>query len=357
VEPAAGASPWTDPAWQARALAWIENELSWHGITVSGPVRPRVRPWSVILRVPTAAGPVWFKANPPGSGFEPGLMAALARWVPAHVVAPLAVDADRRWSLAPDGGGTLRDLLDTDPDVRHWEKPLRQYACVQRDLARHVEDMLGLGLPDLRPAVLPDRFDELLADPRIRPLLDPAPSAGNGNGTGSRAGTGAGAGAAVGVGVDAGTATALRRLRPRLAGWCEVLAAAGVPSSLDHADLHDGHVFVAGERHAYYDWGDASVGHPFASLLVALRIAAERFGLAPGSAELARLRDAYLEPWTDLADPARLRAAVPVALRIAAVGRALSWLRVYEDAGAQVQQEHGQIAARWLARLLEPTLI
>lgn len=43
----------------------------------------------------------------------------------------------------------------------------------------------------------------------------------------------------------------------------------GVPPTLQHDDLHDANVFVSGNRHRFFDWGDASVAHPFISLRVA----------------------------------------------------------------------------------------
>lgn len=51
----------------------------------------------------------------------------------------------------------------------------------------------------------------------------------------------------------------------------------------------------SGDR--FFDWGDASVAHPFTSLLIALRAMADTFGLPPGDPVLRRFRDAYLEPW------------------------------------------------------------
>lgn len=41
------------------------------------------------------------------------------------------------------------------------------------------------------------------------------------------------------------------------------------------------------------DWGDASVSHPFASLVVTFRFLEERNQLSPGDPWFARLRDAY----------------------------------------------------------------
>jgi len=59
-------SPWGDPAWRDDARAWIHARLREAGLRPTGDLVPRLRAWSVTGQVPTDAGPVWFKANPPG---------------------------------------------------------------------------------------------------------------------------------------------------------------------------------------------------------------------------------------------------------------------------------------------------
>ncbi|MER5433185.1 aminoglycoside phosphotransferase family protein [Streptomyces sp. NPDC002588] len=316
-------TPWEDEDWRAAALGWAERELAALGLRVSGERAVRLRPWSVLVRLPVdgpvdgavdGAGPVWFKANPPDSRFEASLGEALAAWVPEHVQGPLAVRADRGWALLPDGGPLFRELLDRGAaDARDWENMLRQYAAVQRMLVPHVDAIEALGVPSGRTADLPALFDRLL----------------DGNGV-----------------LGARGRAELRALRPRLVDWCAELAATGIPDSLDHSDLHDGQIFAREplERFLFFDWGDASVAHPFTSLLVTSRIAARRFG----ADVLPRLRDAYLEPWTDTGlSAAELRRAVVLATRLGAVGRAAAWGRSFPGAGGG-PDDSAEGAARWL---------
>jgi len=109
-------TPWEDPVWRAAAFDWVTEALAVHGLVERGPRRVRPRPWSVLVRLAVAGwAPVWFKALPPAEGFEAGLSEALARWVPAHVLTPLAVEAERGWTLLPDGGPLLSDVLDGQP--------------------------------------------------------------------------------------------------------------------------------------------------------------------------------------------------------------------------------------------------
>ena len=121
-------TPWEQESWRTAALDWVEAGLAAHGLRMTGRPQVRLRPWSVLVRVPVAGrGAVWFKANPPASGFEGPLTAALARWVPEHVLEPLAVDADRGWSLLPDGGDLFRNVLEREHvEPRAREDLLRQ---------------------------------------------------------------------------------------------------------------------------------------------------------------------------------------------------------------------------------------
>jgi hypothetical protein len=257
-----------------------------------------------VARVPVANGTVWFKASPPASSFEPALLVALAGWYPDLFTAPVAVDLDRAWSLTRDGGPTLRERMVRPGDVGAWHVMLRAYAKLQFGLARHVDDLLAIGLADLRPGSVPGRFDRLLADPAMERAVD-AP-----------------------VGITRAELQALRMLAPRLREWCAELDDLGIPASLDHADVHPNNVFAA--TSAPFDWGDAAVAHPFSSLLVALRTSAEQAGLPPRSPELTALTEEYLRRWLDAGHPrAAVDRSLSLALRVAPLARALTWGRVF----------------------------
>ncbi len=311
------------PDW-AQALAWIDGTLTGAGLRPTGPVeQTRVRPWSVLGKVPTGQGTVWFKANGHCSTYEARLLDALARWAPGRVLEPIAIDAGRGWSLRPDGGQTLRAVAPDDPG--HWEQLLSRHAELQRGLAPHAAAMLALGVPDMSAGVLPGRFAALLDDPAV----------------------------AAALGADLAR---LRAYQPRYAALCEQVAASAVPVSVQHDDLHDGNVLV-GDGYRFFDWGDASVAHPFAVLLIALRVAADQYGLKPGDPVLARLRDAYLEPWTGHGTRAELAAEVEPAIQVAKVSRALSWQRSLADADQQELARWGEAVHGWLAELLVPNVL
>ena len=250
---------------------------------------------------------MWFKAAAPGAAFEAGLGEALSAWAPEHVLTPYAVDAARGWSLLPSGGSLLREL---PPGPDEWEQALTQYASLQQAVAPRVEEMLRLGVPDAREPVA--LFDAAVAS----------------NST-----------------LTAAERARLLKLRPRLVGWCEELAAIGVPDSLDHADLHDGQILVADGRYTFFDWGDANVGHPFFSLLVALERAADLHG----PAVVARLEDAYLVRWTADGHTMRdLRRAAELARRLSQLTRAGSWGRLFPAAAHLGEPERAAALLRLL---------
>ncbi|MEV0460884.1 phosphotransferase [Catellatospora methionotrophica] len=313
------------PDWD-QVLAWIGDALAGAGQRATGPVeQTRVRPWSVLAKVPVGGGgTVWFKANGHCSTYEARLLDALGRWAPGRVLEPLAVDGERGWSLLPDGGRTLREVATDDP--AHWEDLLARHAELQRDLAVHVPEMIALGVPDMTAARLPGHFAALLHDP------------------------------AVGGALAAERVAQLREYEPEYRVLCERVAASAVPVSVQHDDLHDANVLV-GDGYRFFDWGDASVAHPFAVLLIALRIAADRYDLKPGDPLLARLRDAYLEPWTGYGTRAELAAEVEPAVQVAKVSRSLSWQRSLEGADDAALAEYGPAVPGWLEELLVPNVL
>src|SRR3954463_13787600 len=97
--------PWTDPDWLAGAHAWIEAQVARLG---TGPVRSydqfHVRPWSTVIRVRTAGGDLYFKANMPQPRHEARLVSLLSARRPDLVPPPACVDLERGWLLMEDAG-------------------------------------------------------------------------------------------------------------------------------------------------------------------------------------------------------------------------------------------------------------
>lgn len=248
------------------------------------------RPWATVYRVPLAGGAAFFKACRPIQAFEPRLSAALASRWPARVATVIAHDEARSWLLTADAGVAIGD--NGNPPER-WAELLPRYAELQRGEIAHAQEHLAGGVPDFRSSPLAERFETLAqSDLPLKPeeLLS------------------------------------LRGLAPALAVLTRELDAGPIPASIEHADLHLRSVFIGMRDQAgvlrVLDWGDAVVGHPFFSPFITFHFLREVNRLAPDDPWLDRLRDAYLEPWGS--------GLVPLfesAQRVAAVARALGWLR------------------------------
>ncbi|MFI6782176.1 aminoglycoside phosphotransferase family protein [Micromonospora sp. NPDC050276] len=319
------APDWSSQQWQVRARSWVDAQLSRAGRRVTGLVEPRLRPWSLVWRVPTDDGPVWFKANNPGTVHEAVLVASLAQLTPDRVLTPIAVDPTQGWSLLPDGGESLRDVLGRDPDLRHWERALPGYAALQLASASRADELIAQGVPDQRPEVLAGLFAGLLDDHES--LLIGAEG-----------------------GLSPETYERLRAEVPSYAQRCRRLADIGIPATVQHDDLHDGNVFAGEAGYRYFDWGDASVAHPFGTLLVTLRSIGHVKKLAADDTQLVRLRDAYLEAWTDRYDRRTLVEAADLAISLGPVGRSLSWRRAL-DTAEESRAEYADAVPGWLGEL------
>lgn len=324
---------WESAEWRGRVLEWASERLAELGLGVTGPAEQlHLRPWSTVLRIPTTDGPVWFKANGVGTAYEPRLLDAFRRWGTGHVITPLALDTDRAWSLLPDAGRSLRSLLESSTDLARWLEILPAYADLQRRLAPRAGELLALGVPDHRPEAMPAAYARLLAEPGWLRL-----------------------GAPDGLSVE--HLHRLQALVPDVARWAAQLAAVGIAPTLQHDDFHDGNVFVRaasdGPAYVFLDWGDASVAHPFGTLLANLRNVSARLDPPVDVAELRKLRDAYLEPWGPSHVRSDLLDAVRWATRLAKIGRALAWQRALAGATGTERATYAGFVPGWLRDLLD----
>lgn len=297
----------SSPAWLREGMAWAAERLMavGHGRVESFEVL-KDRPWSTVVRVTTTAGPVYWKAAGPGGRHEPGLLRLLSERVPDLLPRVIAMDAARAFLLLADAGTPLREQ-DLERRLAAWQRLLPRYARLQIASARSLDRPLALGVPDRRPGRIPAAFAETL-DPRSDPgwlLQLPEPVR-------RRAGT----------------------LLPMLTRACEELDAAPVPAALDHGDLHAGNVLVRNDAVTLCDWGDASVSHPFCSLLLTLETELSSVPVPDRPRTARRLRDAYLDPFAAYASKDALRATFARATWVAHVARVLDWVHMLDGADA-----------------------
>jgi len=275
---------WRDPAWLSEAMEWVDQRLAETGRPRTGETdQVHVRPWGTAISVPTDQGPVWFKATTEELVHEAVVTHLLSQRVPDRVPPLIADDTDRGWMLMEDAGSRLREIIAEERDLSRWADVLDGAADIARAMEPDVERLVAAGVPDRRLAVLPDRYAELVDSANVEQRF--------------------------------------RDAVPRVREMAAELASYDVTETLQHDDLHDGNVFVRGDRQRIMDWGDAVVSHPFFTLSVTLEgVVAWGLDDVESSVDIAPLAVGYLRRHSperpDLAD------AIPVALRLGWVCRA-----------------------------------
>ena len=313
-----------------KAHEWIQVQTARQSIRITGPIeQPHLYPWSTVLHVPINDGKLFFKATAPGTLYEAALTQKLAHWFPENLPEFVAVDTEQGWMLMRDSGEQLRASIRPTQDIKPWKPVILRYAELQLELAEHIDEILALGIPDHRPEILPELYSDLLADEEI--LM---------------------------VGQEKGISPSelqhLRAMAPHFEQTCSELAAAGIPTSLDHGDFHDGNVLLKNGRMTFFDWGDASVSHPFVTLrtfFVSIEISLnlDDYAFTP---EMAGLLDGYLEPWQIFASREKLLDIFRLSEPVASIANALTWRQTVSRLDGPLREKYAWIVPEVLREYL-----
>jgi hypothetical protein len=321
---------WQDPDWQKQVNDWIQAEAARHSIRINGEIeQPHMYAWSTVLHIPTDQGKLFFKATAHETIYEAALTQLLAKWYPDCMPEFVSVDGGRGWMLMRDGGEQLRASIRPTKNIAPWKPVIARYAEVQIRLADHVTELLSLRLPDHRLSVLPALFRKLLADEESL-MVDQE------------------------KGLTSPEWEQLNGLASRFEEICAELAAYGIPESLNHGDFHDGNVLLRDGRITFFDWGDASVTHPFTSLrtfFVSIEIALglDDYVFTP---EMAELLDLYLEPFQQFASREELSRAYQVSKPVASIVKALAWHQGISRMEGSLRAEYAWIVPELMREFL-----
>ena len=321
---------WHNPEWQKQAHAWIRAQAEQNSIQLTGEIEQNhAYAWSTVMRVPSSAGTLFFKATAGETIYEIALTQKLAEWFPDCMPELIAADTTRGWMLMRDGGEQLRASIRPAQDIKPWGPVITNYAELQIGLAKHVSDILALGIPDHRPAALPALYTQLLTDGEI--LM---------------------------VGQEKGLTSEefdqLQNMTPRLEQICADLSAFGIPDSLNHGDFHDGNVLLKNGRVTFFDWGDASVTQPFVSLrtlFVSIEIALklDDYAFTP---EMSQLLDRYLEAWQAYGSKEALLSAYRLSKPVSSIITALKWHQTISRLEGSLRAEYVGIVPEVLREFL-----
>ena len=321
---------WHDPIWQKKAHDWIHSEAEQRSIHITGEIeQPHAYPWSTVIRIPTQEGTLFFKATAAQTVYESALTKKLAEWYPDCMPDLLAVDTAHGWMLMRDGGAQLRASIRPTQDIKPWEPVITRYAELQIGLAEHVSEILALGIPDRRPAMLPALFAKLLADEEILMIGQEK-------------------------GLTSDEFQQVQNLTSRFEQICADLSALGIPESLNHGDFHDGNVLLKNGRITFFDWGDASVTHPFVSLRtffvsIEISLKLDDYAFTP---EMSGLLDRYLEPWQKFASKEALLSAYRFSKPVASIVSALGWYRTISTLEGSLRAEYAGVVPELLREFL-----
>ena len=321
---------WHDPEWQKQAHDWIQSEAKQNSIELTGEIeQPHAYAWSTVMRVPSSEGMLFFKATAAETVHEIALTQRMAEWFPDCLPDIVSAEPSRGWMLMHDGGEQLRASIRPTKDIKPWEPVITRYAELQIGLAEHISEILAMGIPDHRLALLPTRYTELLADE-----------------------------ASLMIGQEKGLTPTefqqLKELKPRLEQICAKLSSFGIPASLNHGDFHDGNILLKDGHITFFDWGDASVTHPFVSLrtlFVSIEIALnlDDYSFTP---EMASLLDRYLEPWQKFASKDALLTAYRLSKPVAAIVKTLSWHLTISRLEGPLREEYAWIVPEVLREFM-----
>ncbi|MFY1654349.1 hypothetical protein ACN27J_26145 [Solwaraspora sp. WMMB762] len=295
----AEAPAWAVPGWFDEASRWMRDQAEAAGLTPSGPVGQYVvSPYSCTLRLPADGGLLYFKAAPQAFAHEPRLVQALSEWFPDSVPRVVAIEADRHWLLTRDIA-PYSMIEDVTRDIDVYAAAVSRYAQMQVETAARTDEFLALGLPDRRLPLLPDQFEDLVADTALMLTNDEA-------------------------GLSDTEYRMLRDYVPVFRRTCERLASYGMPETLQNTDFWRDCIAISGDRFVFLDWAESILGHPLYSLTMVLRD--PLLSVAPDRDRMAqRLIDTYLSHWAEYLPEDAREEAFEVARPGGIVCRALAW--------------------------------
>ena len=281
------AAPWEHADWLGPVEAWIDGQVEREGML------ELVKKWSisVVIKVPTHAGRIFFKQalDLPLFVSEPVVTRELAALLPGHIPGVVAVDEQRQWILLEDFGETLRDEKGDNVIC----EMLQVFTGIQAQLAGRADELLAMGCIDRRLPWLRGQVEALFADEVTREIL------------------------------KEGELEKLVAHVPLYLEMCDELATLPVPETLLHGDLHLGNVAYKGGRYIFFDWTDASVGHPFFDLIV---VHNERDAERKG-----RSLAASLQSWRAWGDEQVLQRTWRVATPLCFLHHAVSYLYILRN--------------------------
>jgi hypothetical protein len=320
---------WKRTEWREKALAWAFSELGRLGLPPDGPPEQfHITFWSTVIRIPVRNGEeVYFKAVPAGRMFETRLTQLLSARHPHMLPALLAVHPAEAWMLCRDMGRPLRESLRAGGGLAPLEQALPVFAEIQMESILHTAEYAALGVAEQPVGALPGSLARMLEDRQALSASEYALSAAQ---------------------IDR-----LAALQPLVTDMSAELAAGQIPPAIHHDDLHDANIFLKDGQLCFSDWGDASISHPFFSLLILFRSVSDSLNCKENDTRMLKLRDIYLRQWVKYESMDRLRRLFSLAWRLGMINRAYAWYTDLQRYPQPYQAQYAYTVPGWLSDFIE----
>ncbi len=311
--------PWFQENYKDYIKNWIDKELEKANVYLNGEIEHiKESDTSLVLRVPTNEDNYYFKAVGPGSKYEVSLSRLLHMENPKKTVEVLGINETEGWQLMKElKGQTLRTLK----DKKVWQKAISEYAEFQISQIGNVEKFLQIGVPNRRISILKEEINQ-----NIVQMCE--------------------------TGLSKEETKSVMALLPTLMDMCDEMESI-IPASIEHGDLHTNNIMVVENNVVFFDWGDASVSHPFFSTRIFWNTLYDLISLESEWLEMVEeFRPYYLEPWTKIAPMKEIDRALRISDELACVYRALGW-HLYITPYREDKADSYNKPAQWLQVLLE----
>jgi len=289
--------PWWQPGFAQASLGWLEQTAPAIGAgRVTAVEQLRCWEFAWLVRVTTEQGSWYLKCSPPPLDIEADIVERLAEIRPQNVPHLAARYRAGSGFLMPAYSGPLLSACDRPAA---WIDTAAEFARLQVSAIDATSDLVARGVPRRTSADLHAGIAELFG--------------GQMNDMQRRAG------------IRDNEIETLRDALPRFSEMIGELDRLGVPLSIDHGDLWAPNVIIGAGGPRFLDWSDASIGHPFFSMLPLLTADAITAPLERDPRLRTRMRQAYLEPWQRLLGTNSLLRAWKLARPLAALQLAASY--------------------------------
>lgn len=252
-------------------IQWACNHLSSHGYTLKSNLPETVQntPWSYVVRFSTSKGFIYLKHTPKLIALEANIIQILNDQFHISVPEIIAHNAELNCFLMKDAGGSLREILKQQFDVKLFCKAIDQFTSMQIAMADHINIFIDIGVPDWRLDKLPDLYMELLSRKEML----------------------------IADGLSEIEISELEKLLPKVSNLCQKLSDYAIKPSIVQPDFNDNNTLIDHQSRAItmIDFGEIAISHPFFSLINCLQVAKKHHALTDGDDIYLQLLDACLK--------------------------------------------------------------